>query len=369
MSERPPRILIADDDDGDRRQIARLIRQARFRCELTEADDLAGAEAACAAVPFDCAIIDYRMPGADGLQGIGALRRRYPHLAIVMVTGQGDELIASEAIKLGAADYVPKSQLSPGYLSHVLRNAIRKAELERLVADQRAELERFAHVLAHDLKSPIHQIQYLVRFIERDVREALYEKLQADCDKLVATAQRMEALINTLQQYTRIDRDVVFGRTSLQDALDDCLRDLAREIAERKARVHYGELPVVYGNGPLLTQLFQNLVGNGLKYCRADCPEISVKVVQQDEVYAIGVEDNGIGIAEEQRAAIFEPFKRLHSADEFDGTGLGLATCRKIVERHGGSLWCEGGGNGGTIFWFTLPSADGSRIVSDYQSN
>lgn len=369
MNARLPRILIADDDDGDRRQIARLIRQSNFGCQLSEADDLAAAEAACAAQSFDCAIIDYRMPGADGLQGIGALRQRHPHLAIVMVTGQGDELIASEAIKLGAADYVPKSQLSPGYLSHVLRNAIRKAELERLVADQRAELERFAHVLAHDLKTPIHQIQYLVRFIERDVQEALYEKLQVDCGRLVSTAQRMEALINTLQQYTRIDRDVPFGRISLQDALEDCLRNLAREIAESQAWVAYDALPAVYGNGPLLTQLFQNLVGNGIKYCRAVRPEISVKAVQRGDGYAVAVADNGIGIAPEHRAAIFEPFKRLHSSDEFEGTGLGLATCRKIVERHGGSLWCEPGALGGTVFWFTLPTAESSRFLSDYQPN
>ena len=369
MNTRPTHILIADDDDGDRRQIARLIRQSGLRCELSEVDDLAGAEAACAATPFDCAIIDYRMPGSDGLTGIGALRQRHPHLAIVMVTGQGDELIASEAIKLGAADYVPKSQLSPGYLSHVLRNAIRKAELERLVADQRAELERFAHVLAHDLKTPIHQIQYLVRFIERDVQDALYEKLQADCGKLVATAQRMEALINTLQQYTRIDREVPFGSICLRDALEDCLRNLARDIAEKQAHVSYDGLPAVHGNGPLLTQLFQNLIGNGIKYCRAGRPEIAVKAVQRGDGYAIAVADNGIGIAPEHRAAIFEPFKRLHSSDEFEGTGLGLATCRKIVERHGGSLWCEAGEGGGTVFWFTLAPAEGSRFLSDYQPN
>lgn len=355
MNKSPIRILIADDDDGDRRQLRRLVRTFDTTCEIEEALDLREAEEACAASSFDCAIIDYRMPGGDGLKGIVALRERHPHLPIIMVTGQGDELIASEAIKLGAADYVPKAQLAPGYLAHVLKNAMRKAELERIVADQRDELERFAYVLAHDLKTPIHQIQYLVQFILRDFQEGDAEKLQQNGDRLLATARRMEDLINALQRYTTSSKPAEFDRVDLDAALDGCLANLAAEIAARNVGIKRVDLPVVIGSLPLLTQLFQNLVGNAIKYCSAEAPLVSVGCQKEDHHWTVSVADNGAGIEEADRETVFQPFKRLSAGGQTDGTGLGLAICRKIVERHGGQIWCEAAPQGGSLFCFTLP--------------
>jgi signal transduction histidine kinase len=358
MTAQPPlSILVADDDDGDRRQMRRILRQAGIHCEVTEVADIEQASQACRDRKFDCAIVDYRMPGHDGLYGISSLRELQPDMAIVMVTGQGDEIIASEAIKLGAADYVPKSQLSPGYLQHVLRNALHKMALERKVAEQKSELESFAHVLAHDLKSPLHHIQYLVRFIERDINEGDMQKLKDDCDKIESAAKRMEDLINTLHQYTRTDSRVAFSNVSLQMAVEDCLTALAPYIDAAGAKVAYSDLPMVHGNSALLAQLFQNLVGNGMKYCKAEQPVIHIESSPRDGFHHITVTDNGIGIPAEFRERIFEPFRRLHSADQYEGAGLGLAICRKIVDRHGGDIWCDGGEDGGTVFWITLPEA------------
>jgi signal transduction histidine kinase len=351
------RLLIADDDDGDRMQLRRLIRGCGLVCEIDEALDLNEAEAACAARTYDCAIIDYRMPGGDGLEGIVALRERYPLLPIVMVTGQGDELIATEAIKLGAADYVPKSQLSQSYIAHVIQSALRKAELERIVADQREELERFGHVLAHDLKTPIHQIRYLVDFIERDLEEGNQEKLRLNRDRLLATARRMEDLINTLQHYTMTDKPMEVSVISLDSAVEGCLSNLAGEIAARDARIACGRLPMARGNLSLLIQLFQNLVGNSLKYCGTARPEVSISAETAGNAVTVSIADNGIGVPLVQQHAIFQPFRRLHRQAEIEGTGLGLAICRKIVERHGGSIWCESRPAGGSVFRFTLSAA------------
>lgn len=357
MSVARVRLLIADDDEGDRRQLRRLIRACGLDCEIDEALDLGEAEAACAARDYDCAIIDYRMPGGNGLKGIVAIREKHPLLPIVMVTGQGDELIASEAIKLGAADYVPKSQLSAGYIALVIRSALRKAELERIVADQREELERFGHVLAHDLKTPIHQIQYLVQFIERDLETGDLGQLRSNRDRLLATARRMEDLINALQQYAMSDQPIEVSSTALDAALEGCLSNLAEEIRLRGARVSHDRLPDVRGNLPLLTQLFQNLVGNSLKFCGETRPEVSISGRTTGGLVTISIADNGIGIPLPQRQAIFQPFRRLHRQTEIEGTGLGLATCRKIVERHGGTIWCEPQPGGGSVFHFTLKAA------------
>ncbi|HWU60673.1 MAG TPA: ATP-binding protein [Ensifer sp.] len=351
------RLLIADDDDGDRIQLRRLIRACGLACEIDEALDLKEAETACAARAYDCAIIDYRMPGGNGLQGIVAIRERHPLLPIIMVTGQGDELIATEAIKLGAADYVPKSQLSESYIAHVIQNALRKAELERIVADQREELERFGHVLAHDLKTPIHQIQYLVQFIERNLEEGNREEMRANRDRLLATAQRMEDLINTLQHYMMTDKPMELSAICLDSALEGCLSNLAGEITALEAQIDCAPLPMVRGNLPLLTQLFQNLVGNSLKYRGGARPQVLVTSEPQDDQVIISIADNGIGVPLSQHQLIFQPFRRLHRQAEIEGTGLGLAICRKIVERHGGRIWCENGPAGGSIFRFTLSAA------------
>ena len=358
MTNQTISILIADDDDGDRKQLRRTLRQTGLACEVVETADLAAAVAACAEQDFDCAIVDYRMPGENGLDGIRALRQRQPNLAIIMVTGQGDEFVASEAIKLGAADYVPKSQITPNHLSYVLTNALTKMALERKIAEQKADLENFAHVLAHDLKTPIHQIQYLAKFIERDIRDQRWDKLPNDCEKIVSTAKRMEDLINTLQHYTRADTPVNFEPVSLDDVLRQCLGNMAQDIAACRARIKTATLPIVHGNGPMLAQLLQNLIGNALKYCRAAFPEIEIGSDLSGGQCRITVKDNGIGIPPEHRKTIFEPFKRLHSADQFEGTGLGLATCRKIVDRHGGRIGCENAHEGGSVFWFTLRHAE-----------
>ncbi len=351
------RLLIADDDDGDRMQLRRLIRACGLVCEIDEALDLRDAEAACAARAYDCAIIDYRMPGGNGLKGIVALREQHPHLPIIMVTGQGDELIATEAIKLGAADYVPKSQLSESYIAHVIQSALRKAELERIVADQREELERFGHVLAHDLKTPIHQLRYLVEFIERDLEEGNHEQLRINRDRLFATARRMEDLINTLQHYSMSDKPIEVSLISLHSAVEGCLSNLAGEIAARDAQIACADLPMVRGNLALLTQLLQNLVGNSLKYCGETRPEVSISSETSGGEVTVSVADNGIGVPAAQHQRIFQPFRRLHRQSEIEGTGLGLAICRKIVERHGGSIWCETRPSGGSVFRFTLSAA------------
>ena len=357
MTSAKLRLLIADDDDGDRRHLRRLIRGCGLVCEIDEALDLAEAEAACEARAYDCAIIDYRMPGGNGLKGIVDIRERHPLLPIVMVTGQGDELIASEAIKLGAADYVPKSQLSEGYIAHVIKSALRKAELERIVTDQREELERFGHVLAHDLKTPIHQIRYLVEFIERDLEEGNREQLRTNRDRLLATARRMEDLINTLQSYSMTDKPIEVSVISLDGAVEGCLSNLASEISARGATVSCDPLPSVRGNLSLLTQLFQNLVGNGLKYCGSASPEVLISAQSHGPEVTVSIADNGIGVPPPEMQRIFQPFWRLHRQAEIEGTGLGLAICRKIVERHGGRIWCEARPSGGSIFRFTLNAA------------
>jgi len=352
------KILITDDDDGDRKHVLRALRLAGISCECVEAGDVDEALAACERQSFDVAIVDYRLPGCDGLDGVAALHRRAPAMFIVMATGQGDATVATEAMKRGASDYIAKDNITERSIGRILRYARKKAAMQRALDLQREELERFADVLVHDLKSPISSIRGFASIISYTLKSGKFDpgKIADYCGRMVQLGERMVALVDTLHEYTKSDAHVAFEPVDLNLVVEDTLSNLAQIISNRGAKVTHDDLPVVLGHAPLLTQLLQNLIGNGIKYCEAAAPTLHVSATPAEAGYwRIGVRDNGIGIAPEFHQQIFEPFKRLHGRDKFEGTGLGLATCRKIVGRHTGKIWCESNLDGGTTFNFTLP--------------
>jgi signal transduction histidine kinase len=351
-------ILVVDDDDGDRMQVKRSLRQAGLSCECIEAVSIDAALAACAERAFDCAIVDYLMPGCDGLHGIAALHERHPDMAIIMATGQGDEIVAAKAMRNGAAHYIPKMHIDAQSIRRTVDYAVEMSALRRKVSQQRRELENFAAMLAHDLKAPINSIQAYARFIDEGLRADPVDKnaMAGYCRRVVGAGRRMGALIDALHEYTKPDGQVPAERVDMHQVMRDTLSNLEHIIQQRGARVTYGALPAVLGNAPQLTQLLQNLVANGIKYCEAAIPTVHVAAGPDLENFRLfTVKDNGIGIPREAYRQIFEPFKRLHSGSQYEGTGLGLATCRNIVGRSGGKIWCESEAGVGTTFFFTLP--------------
>jgi signal transduction histidine kinase len=351
-------ILITDDDAGDRKFIRRTLMQTGIPCECVESASIDEAMAACAQRAFDGAIIDYRLPGLDGLDGVTALHQRYPRMFVVMATGQGDAVVATEAMKRGASDYISKDLITGKSLARVIVHARQKETMRRELLQQREELERFADVLVHDLKSPITSIRGFATIVNQAVRSGATEpsKIAAYCDRVVHLGDRMAALIDTLHQYTKSNAHVDFEPVDLVLVVQDAVFNLEQVIDKRGAQVSYDKLPVVFGHAALLTQLIQNLVGNGLKYCEADPPKVHISAVPVGDRYQVSVRDNGIGIAQEFVEQIFEPFKRLHDRSTYEGTGLGLATCKKIIERHGGEIWCDSTEGAGSTFYFSLPA-------------
>jgi signal transduction histidine kinase len=351
-------IMIVDDDEGDRMQVKRALKQAGLACECTEAANVEEALEACGKCDFDVAVVDYRMPGHDGLYGIVTLHERQPHMSIIMATGQGDEVVATEAMRLGATDYIPKIHIGPGPMRRIMERALEKADLRRKMAQRQEEQERFALVLVHDLKAPLHLIKRFIDLIEEDLRAggARKDASISHCQRAVKVAQQLQALIDTLYAYTKVDARVTFDVVDMTPVVKCVLGNLQDLIRERGARVTHSELPAVTGNAPQLIQLLQNLIANGIKYCEAATPTIHVSANSgQDNTWTFVVKDNGIGIPEEHCQRIFEPFKRLHDQRKYDGSGLGLATCKKIVERHGGKIWCQSEEGAGTSFFFTIP--------------
>ena len=352
----PRHMLVIDDDAVDRRLVRRALRDSGLDCEVQEADCVEAMRDACDAQAFDCAIIDYRLPGVSGLDGIDELRRLAPGLPIVMVTGQGDEMVAREALYRGAADYIPKSALDPATMRRTVERAIEGASLRRRLERQRAELESFARVLVHDLSAPISSTCLAASMIKESVADGDAARAARYCDQVIALGESMRALMSDLHAHTRLDEHPDFAPFALREAYDDAVRNLEAELKNRGADVRCAPLPHSIGSRAQITQLLQNLISNGVKYCAAARPEVHVSAECEGSALRISVADNGVGVPEEYRAKIFEPFQRLHTRDEYPGVGLGLATCLKIVERHNGEIWCEDNPSGGSIFHVALPA-------------
>jgi signal transduction histidine kinase len=358
MASGPCRVLIADDSMDDRELIRRSLENDDRPCVFEEAASLSETLEACERQQFDCAILDYRFGNADGLAVLMVLRERFPDMPVVMVTGQGDEVIAAKAMMVGAADYIPKTRITRAAMKRVIENAIEKAAMQRKIAEQQDSLANFNRVLAHDLKAPLSAITGFAALLRQALTTGDVQNCARLCARIENASRRMSALIDTLRNYGRSGSQVPFEKVAMAQIFEDTLANLSQVIEERHAEVTSEKLPVVTGNAPLLTNVLQNLIANSIKFCKAEHPQVHVSASLEGDRWQFAVKDNGVGIPEESWKPIFEPFTRLDTRGEFEGTGLGLATCKKIIERHQGTIWCESAPGEGTTMLFTLPTVD-----------
>jgi PAS domain S-box-containing protein len=218
------------------------------------------------------------------------------------------------------------------------------------------ELQQFAYVASHDLQEPLRMITSYLELLERRYKGQLDAKADRFIDYAVDGAARMQILIDDLLRYSRVgSRSYSFAQVDCAVVLQYVLRNLQVAITESNAIVTYDALPEVNADITQLTQLFQNLIGNAIKFRREDPPQIQIRVERTNGKWLFSVRDNGIGIESQYADRIFVIFQRLHNRTDYPGTGMGLAICKKIVERHGGALWVESTPNRGSTFYFTLP--------------
>jgi PAS domain S-box-containing protein len=239
--------------------------------------------------------------------------------------------------------------------------ADRNGELEQMNTDlarSNADLAEFAYVVSHDLSEPLRVIAGHVQLIEERYSEVLDDDGRRWIDFAVEGCSRLRILIDDLMLYSRAGRSTPMHRSvDLNEVVDRSLAGLQVAIEHSGAIIDVGTLPVVRGDASQLGQLFGNLIGNAIKFHRPDqTPRVSITArPAAADAWEIAVEDNGIGIAVRHRERIFGPFQRLHRREEYVGTGIGLAICRKVVERHGGRIWLEDAPGGGSRFCFTIP--------------
>jgi PAS domain S-box-containing protein len=219
------------------------------------------------------------------------------------------------------------------------------------------ELELFAYVASHDLQEPLRMIGSYVQLLARRYRGRLDEDADEFIGYAVDGATRMQRMINDLLAYSRVGtKGKPFTRTDMDKVWQQAVTHLQVAIEERQASVTHSALPAVSGDEVQLVQLLQNLVGNAVKFCSPSSrPEVHLSCTEEPDCWLFSLRDNGIGIDAEHFERIFLIFQRLHDRTEFPGTGIGLALCRKIVERHGGRIWVQSERGSGATFFFTLP--------------
>ena len=226
------------------------------------------------------------------------------------------------------------------------------------LASSNAELEQFAYVASHDLQEPLRMVASYVELLARRYKG----RLDSDADEFinfaVDGAARMKGLINDLLNYSRAGRGKPVGPVRFGEVVQRALANLVLNIEETGAIVTCDAMPIVNGDESQLTELVQNLVANAIKFCGENPPAVHISAARQGSSWLISVRDNGIGISSEYAERIFVMFQRLHGPSDYPGTGIGLAICKRIVERHGGRIWVESEPGNGANFCFTIPAIE-----------
>ncbi|QCS43347.1 PAS domain S-box protein [Natrinema versiforme] len=247
-------------------------------------------------------------------------------------------------------------------LSIYFRDITERKEYQQKLEESNERLEQFAYAASHDLQEPLRMVSSYLKLLEQRYSDDLDEDAQEFIEFAVDGAERMSEMIEALLEYSRIEtQGDPFHPIDLDAVLSDVRADLQLQITESNAEITAESLPRVEGDRSQLRQVFQNLLDNAIEYSGDEPPHVQITAERNGTMWEVSVHDNGIGIDSDDSDRVFEVFQRLHSHEEHSGTGIGLALCRRIVERHGGKIWVESSPNEGATFSFTVPATKAGR--------
>ena len=259
--------------------------------------------------------------------------------------------------------YYRRKRATLGCLIDVTERKQMEEILKQITAEfqhSNTELEQFAYVISHDLQEPLRMVSSYTQLLAKRYSD----KLDNDADEFIAYAvdgtKRMQSLLHDLLEYSRVGtRGKPFSLVNCEHIVEQAIANLKIAIEECDASVSYDVLPTIMGDEGQLVRLFQNLIGNAIKFRREEAPQVHISAKRMNYIVTFSVKDNGIGIDPQHSQSIFEIFRRLHTIEEYPGTGMGLAICKKIVERHGGHISVQSQPGQGSTFYFSVNTAGG----------
>lgn len=362
------RAVLVEDNRLDAELVLRALRKDGYEVSAVIVQDEAGFVEALRTQSPEVILADYNLPNWTGMEVLNVLRRQELDIPMILVSGALGDVTAVECIRQGVTDYVLKDGLAR--LAEVIRRALREKHERSLrrqmeedlakkveeLARSNADLEQFAYVASHDLQEPLRMVAAYTQLLSERYRG----KLDANADKFIGYASegalRMQVLIQDLLAFSRVGRvNSAYTKVDCNAVVEEVRQTLASAIAESAAIVAHADLPTIWVDRTQMMQLFQNLVGNAIKFRGKEAPEIFVHAEKAGQYWLFSVTDNGIGIAPEYAENIFVVFQRLHARTEYPGNGIGLAICKKIVERSGGRIWVESQPGSGSTFKFSMP--------------
>jgi light-regulated signal transduction histidine kinase (bacteriophytochrome) len=365
-TERVSQVLVVEDELAELQTVCELLQSEGFQ--------VIGCQSAQAALEhvrqrdFGVAVVDVRLPDLSGAQLLQRIHSVDDQVRVIIYTDAASYNSIKEALELGAFAYLEKQPDRSELLKHVRRACFERvgryaSDLERAVDERTAELERscqeletFASIVAHDLRSPLLTISGYCQLLREDFGGQWPETAEEYVQQIANGVARMDRLIADILEYSRAARSAqAFQPVNMGSVVTLAMANLEAVIREVRPEIEVGLMPTVFGDQTQLIQLLQNLIGNAIKFHR-DSPRVRITASRVANGWEFAVEDNGIGIEKDQFDRVFQAFQRLHGR-EYDGTGIGLTICKKIVERHGGRLYLDSELGKGTTFRFTIPDS------------
>ena len=393
-------ISIVDDNPSNLKVLYTYLKSAGFEVLVAE-DGITGIEVIEHSHP-ELILLDVMMPGIDGFEVCRRLKANAEtkDIPVIFLTALSETINKVKGFEVGGVDYITQpienEEVVVRVRTHLIMMRMQKRlrkqnqklqteierrkqienklqsskqllqqnndNLEQTVADRTAELsssnhdlEQFAYIASHDLRQPLRKIRMCTEYLAEDYSDCFDDRAESYMKYITKSVDRMYLLIDDLLTYSRVGKQTQDDlAVDLNTVIEDCLEDLSIAIEDTNATINYSKLPIIETNSREVRQLFQNLIANALKFTKGKDPQINITAIEQGNRWLFSVADNGIGIEPQYSDKIFQMFQRLHNDEEYEGTGIGLAICHKIVNSRGGEIWVESQPGEGSTFHFTL---------------